>query len=83
MRIEDSGAYDASWLSYVSPGPPNESTQAVHFHITTVESHGVVNLFSVPPDFTSDGRLTFTPGPGEHGYAKVTVYLQDDGGLEH
>jgi large repetitive protein len=80
---EDSGPYDDSWAPYVSAGPPNESDQTVTFHITSGETHGVVNLFSVPPTFTADGHLTFTPGPNEHGYALITGYLQDDGGLEH
>jgi hypothetical protein len=79
---EDSGPYDASWSPYVSAGPPNEADQMVTFHITSAESHGVVNLFSVPPTFTPDDHLTFTPGPNEHGYALITGYLQDDGGLE-
>lgn len=79
---KNSGPYEESWLSYVSAGPANESDQAIAFIITDVESHGVVDLFSVPPEFTPDGNLTFEPGPDEHGYADVTVYLQDDGGLE-
>jgi hypothetical protein len=79
---KNSGPYDESWLSYVSAGPANESDQAIAFIITDVESHGVVDLFSVPPEFTPDGNLTFEPGPDEHGYADVTVFLQDDGGLE-
>jgi hypothetical protein len=79
---ENSGPYDVSWLPFVSAGPPNESDQAIEFIITQVQSHGVVNLFSERPTFTPDGRLTFTPGPNEHGYATVTVYLRDNGGLE-
>jgi large repetitive protein len=79
---EDSGPYDASWAPFVSAGPLNESDQTVTFHITSGESHGVVNLFSVPPTFTADGHLTFTPGPNEHGYALITGYLKDDGGLD-
>ena len=79
---ENSGPYDVSWLPFVSPGPTNESAQSIAFVITQVESHGVVDLFSERPTFTPDGRLTFTPGPDEHGYATVTVYLRDNGGLE-
>ena len=79
---EDSGPFDESWAPYVSAGPPNESGQTVTFQITSGETHGVVSLFSVPPTFTADGHLTFTPGPNEHGYALITGYLKDDGGLE-
>ena len=80
---ENSGPYDASWLPYVSAGPPNESDQTVQFHITSGETHGVGgDLF--PADhvtFTPGGHLTFTPGPNTYGYALITMYLQDDGGL--
>lgn len=79
---ENSGPYDVSWLPFVSAGAPNESDQAIEFIITQVESHGVVDLFSERPTFTPDGRLTFTPGPNEHGFATVTLYLRDNGGLE-
>lgn len=78
----NSDPYEEFWLPYVSAGPANESEQAIEFIITDVDSHGVVDLFSIPPEFTADGTLTFTPGPDEHGYADITVYLQDDGGLE-
>jgi hypothetical protein len=78
----NSDPYEESWLPYVAAGPANESEQAIEFIITDVDSHGVVDLFSIAPEFTPDGTLTFTPGPDEHGYADVTVYLQDDGGLE-
>lgn len=80
---ENSGPYDVSWLPFVSAGPPNESGQTIEVVITQVQSHGVVNLFSEGPTFTPDGRLKFTPGPDEHGYATVTVYLRDNGGLEN
>ena len=83
MVDENSGPYEVSWLPYISAGAPNESDQTVEFVITHVESHGVVSLFSEPPTFTPDGRLTFTPGPDEHGYAIVTGYLHDNGGLQN
>jgi N-acetylmuramoyl-L-alanine amidase len=80
---EDSGPYDASWLPYASAGPANESDQTVDFVITSVNSYGLVHLFSAPPTFTAGGHLTFTPGPDEYGVATVTVHLQDDGGLQN
>jgi N-acetylmuramoyl-L-alanine amidase len=80
---ENSGPYDASWLPYVSAGPPNESQQTVQFHITSGETHGVGGeLFPVDHvTFTPGGHLTFTPGLDVYGYALITMYLQDDGGL--
>ena len=78
---EDSGPYDESWAPWFAAGPPNESDQNVTFVITSGEFHGVVDLFTNRPTFTADGRLTFTTGPNEHGWARITGYLKDDGGL--
>ena len=78
----NTGPYDADWSGYASPGPANESDQHVTFVIDGVDQTGVPNLFSVPPAFTANGHLTFTPGPGQVGLATVTVHLHDDGGLE-
>ena len=79
--VENSGPYDVSWLPYVSPGPANESTQSVSFFFPSTTA-SPFDLFSVSPTFTSDGRLTFTPRPGLKGFASVSVYLRDDGGVE-
>jgi hypothetical protein len=81
---QDSGPYSESWLPYVVAGPSNESGQTVHF-ITTggvIHSSGG-SLFTGSVTFTDDGQLTFTPTPGQYGYATITLYLQDDGGLEN
>jgi hypothetical protein len=81
----NSGPYSESWLPYVVPGPPNESSQTVHFIITHAEAYAASggNLLTGPVTFTDDGRLTFTPAPDQYGDALITVYLKDDGGLEH
>jgi hypothetical protein len=81
---QDSGPYSESWLPYVVAGPPNEASQSVRFITTSAETHGSSgSLFTGPVTFTDDGRLTFTPAPGQYGYALITLYLQDDGGLEN
>jgi hypothetical protein len=79
---ENSGPYSETWLPYVSAGPPDEAGQTVSFLFTSTQT-SQPNLFSVYPAFTSDGRLTFTPGPDQSGTAQVTVYLGDNGGLEN
>ena len=78
---QNSGPYDASWLPYVSAGPPDESNQQVEFFFTSTQT-SQPNLFSLPPVFTADGHLTFTPAPDQQGNAQVTVHLRDNGGLE-
>ena len=78
---EDSGAYSAPWATDVSPGPPSESWQTVHFEADT-PPNGVPNLFAVPPAIDESGNLTFTPNPDEVGLVHVTVRAMDDGGLE-
>ena len=44
---------------------------------------GPPDLFAVAPSISSDGTLTFTPGPDRSGRAAVTVVAHDDGGLEN
>jgi hypothetical protein len=78
---EDSGAYSAAWATDVSPGPPSESWQTVHFEADT-PPNGVPDLFAVPPALDASGNLTFTPNPDEIGLVHVTIRAVDDGGLE-
>ena len=78
---EDSGAHSAPWATAVSPGPPSEAWQTVHFE-TGTDLNGVPNLFSVPPAVDATGKLTFTPAPDQSGLVHVTVRAKDDGGLE-
>ncbi len=72
-------AYSAAWATAISPGPPNESSQAVHFEVTGDTNPG---LFSATPAIASDGTLTFTPVANASGSTSVTVVAKDDGGLE-
>jgi Subtilase family/Bacterial Ig domain len=64
------------WATSISAGPPNESSQVVHFELTNNNNA----LFAVQPAIDSSGTLTYTPAPGASGSATVTVLLKDDGG---
>jgi hypothetical protein len=70
-----SGPYSAQWATNISPGPNNESGQAVNF----IVSNNNNALFSVQPQISPSGVLTFTPA-GSPGTATVSVQLHDNGG---
>jgi RHS repeat-associated protein len=75
--LEDTGAQTVSaWASAVSAGPANESSQSVHFQVSSDNA----SMFSVAPAVSSNGTLTYTPAPEANGVATVTVRAQDDGG---
>jgi hypothetical protein len=66
----------AGFASAISPGPPNESSQTVHFNV----SNDNTGLFSAQPAIDASGTLTYTPVSSGGGTATVTVTAQDDGG---
>ncbi|MBM4003764.1 MAG: DNRLRE domain-containing protein [Planctomycetes bacterium] len=72
---EDGAQTYPNWATQISPGPANESGQAVHFIVNT----DLPNLFVVPPAIDAEGTLTFTPRANVRGLATVHVTLQDDG----
>jgi hypothetical protein len=81
--LEDSGTYRAPWATNVSPGPANESDQAVHFDLDPTmsgQSFGPGPLFAELPAIDDTGMLTFVLTPGVTGYAHVTFHVKDDGG---
>ena len=67
----------AGWATTISPGPPNESGQTVSFVIDANTNPG---LFTVGPAVASNGTLTYTPAPNQHGTATITLHAQDNGG---
>jgi hypothetical protein len=73
-----SGAYDATWATAVSAGPPSESSQQLTFELS-----GLTNpaLFSVLPQLDPTARLRFEAA-GTTGSSTVTVVLRDDGGTD-
>ena len=64
------------WATAISPGPPNESSQTVTFHLSNNNNA----LFTAQPAVSSAGALTFTPAANANGSATVTIYAQDNGG---
>ncbi len=76
--LEDSGAHGVNgWATNLSPGPANESDQALTFKIT---GNSNPNLFAVAPAVEPDGRLTFTPASNANGSATITLQVEDSGG---
>ncbi|NNF88739.1 MAG: tandem-95 repeat protein [Acidimicrobiia bacterium] len=74
----DSGAHSiVGWATAISPGPADESGQAVSFNTTGNTNPG---LFSAPPLVSSAGTLNYTVAPGQVGTATITIEAQDDGG---
>ncbi|MFN0158615.1 MAG: FG-GAP-like repeat-containing protein [Bacteroidota bacterium] len=76
---KDAGAQTvAGWATGISPGPSDESGQALTFLLSNNNNA----LFAVQPDVDeATGTLTYTPAPGLHGSATVTVTLRDSGGI--
>jgi hypothetical protein len=74
---EDAGAQTvASFVTNISPGPPDESGQTVTFNITG-NSNGT--LFSAGPAIDAAGTLTYTPAANAFGTATITVVAVDSG----
>jgi VCBS repeat-containing protein len=75
--LESSGLQTFSgWVTAISAGPANESSQAVSFDATS--NHA--SLFSVQPSVSSAGVLTFFPATDSVGSATVSVRAHDNGG---
>jgi hypothetical protein len=67
----------AAWATNISAGPVDEATQSVAF-IATNDNNA---LFAVQPAISPTGTLTYTPAATGGGVARVTVRLQDSGGI--
>jgi hypothetical protein len=75
--LEDCGPQAVTWASAIVAGPTlDELTQALDFTVTNSNNA----LFSVQPDISPDGTLTYTPAPDMFGSATITVVLKDNGG---
>ena len=61
-------------------GGADESAQVVSDYVVTTDRPG---LFTVLPDISNEGTLTFTPAPGRGGIANVNVQVRDSGGVEN
>ncbi|MCX7423245.1 MAG: putative Ig domain-containing protein [Planctomycetia bacterium] len=77
VGVNDGPYTIASWVTGMSPGPADESSQALDFIITTNNP----GLFSVLPTIdVTTGTLRFTPLDGFGGTATISVQLHDNGG---
>jgi hypothetical protein len=82
---QSAGALDgaqtvAGWATDISPGPSDESGQALTFSIST-DNDGAFDVGGLPA-IDASGTLTYTPNPlaVSGATANVTVTLKDDGG---
>lgn len=66
-----------NFVTNVSPGPSNESSQNVTMAVTNVTN---ASLFTTAPSINAAGTLTFEPNPGNLGTSQVQVTATDDGG---
>jgi hypothetical protein len=76
MVLEDcGGVIIRDWATDISPGPPDEILQPVHFFTQVSNS----SLFDELPTVHDDGLLTFTPAANANGTSEVIVAAADDG----
>jgi putative nucleotidyltransferase with HDIG domain len=77
--VENAGAQTVpAWATAIARGPADESGQTVSFTVTS----SAPALFAAggQPAVAAGGALSYTPAPGAHGSATVTVRAVDDGG---
>ncbi len=68
----------AAWATGFSPGPANESGQALQTY--NVVSNTSPTLFATAPAVDQNGALTYTPKAGASGAATIGVVVSDNGG---
>jgi uncharacterized repeat protein (TIGR01451 family) len=75
--LEDAGAVTIpAWATAISPGPADESAQAVTFLVSNNNS----NLFVVQPAISASGTLSYILATNANGTATVSVSARDNGG---
>lgn len=75
--LEDAATQSISgFVSDISTGPADESSQTVAFTVATNNP----NLFSSQPAISANGTLTYTASPNAYGTATVVVAATDNGG---
>ncbi len=80
--LRDSAAYTSSGaFATFSPGPAGESAQTLLGGYRVSDDNP--GLFTVQPQLSASGVLTFTPAPNARGSTTVTVVVQDSGGTEN
>ncbi|MGZ8242458.1 tandem-95 repeat protein [Methylomagnum sp.] len=77
---EDAGPQAVGgWATSISPGPDNESSQAVSLHVSNDNNA----LFSAQPSVDANGNLTYTSAANANGVANVSVHVTDNGGTDN
>jgi hypothetical protein len=66
----------ANFARSLSTGPPDESGQLLNFIVNTDNSA----MFSVQPQISPDGTLTYQVAPNAKGAVRFSVVLHDNGG---
>lgn len=66
-----------NFITQITPGPADESSQAVTIHVT---GNSRAALFSTQPVVDAAGTLSYAPAPDAFGTSTITVVAQDDGG---
>ena len=78
--LEDAGKQNIiGWAKNIGPGPINESEQTLTFIVTPDNP----SLFAITPEIDITGKLTYTPKNDTFGSTLITVYLQDNGGVDN
>lgn len=72
---EDTPSQSILWATDISPGVANENNQFLTFKVTNDDN----SLFSIQPQISSNGVLTYTLAPNKNGVANVKVLLEDSG----
>ena len=81
---EETGAVtNAGFLTQMSAGPANESSQTWKFTVTTEGNQPANAGFKVLPAIAGNGTLTFHPKAHSYGTNLVTVVMKDNGGAAH
>ncbi|HEX2955373.1 MAG TPA: tandem-95 repeat protein, partial [Chitinispirillaceae bacterium] len=74
---EDTGSISISdWATDINPGATRESGQILDFRI----SNDNTALFTIQPQISNNGTLSFTTAPDRFGTARIITRLYDNGG---
>ncbi len=80
--VEDAGLQSvASFVTNISAGPANESTQTLTFTVAQTGSTGGLSFTTVPSINPLTGALTYQSATNASGTATFSVTLKDNGGV--
>jgi hypothetical protein len=76
---ETASVTNTNFLTSISTGPANQSSETYSFALTTVTNAGTNANFVQAPSITTNGTLLFAPQPHSFGTNLVTVVLTTSG----